>query len=90
MLRPIAEEIYGKSTQEYLAKKSRLFNGLQRCRSLMSFIHSFSCCCLLNLRNPMKQSMRRSWTILKSRDSRNRQMDGLMSSKSYMAVRISK
>jgi len=37
-----SEEIYDKSTQGTC--------GLQLCR----YLHSFSCCCLPNLRNPTK------------------------------------
>jgi len=42
-----SEEIYDKSTQGTLKST---FGGLQRCRRF--YVHSFSCCCLQNQRNP--------------------------------------
>jgi len=41
-----SEEIYDKSTQ---GKFKSTFSELQRCSRF--YIHSFSCCCLQNLRN---------------------------------------
>jgi len=49
-----SEEIYDKSTQGKL--KSTFSSGLQRCRWF--YIHSFSCCCLQNLRNPARFSQK--------------------------------
>jgi len=49
-----SEEIYDKSTQGKL--KSTFSSGLQRCSRF--YIHSFSCCCLQNLRNPARFSQK--------------------------------
>jgi len=48
-----SEEIYDKSTQGMLKST---FSGLQRCRRF--YIHSFSCCCLQNLRNAERFSQK--------------------------------